>query len=81
MFEKNSPSLTGQNRFAYELCKRLDTIIDFRDDISILVPANTTVYPAFKRIKIIMSDKEIKKTENWDWGILKTRATNLTQWH
>ena len=52
-------NLTGIERFAYEVCKRLDKIVD-KDSISIYVPANAKNVCEFQNIKILRSKKECK---------------------
>lgn len=59
-------NLTGIERFALEVCKRLDAILTDADDVRLLVSANARFVPDFKRIKIIQSKKAIRSFPLWD---------------
>lgn len=59
-------NLTGIERFSWEVCKRLDKLIQKDDDVSILVSSNPKSVPEYKNIKIIRSKKEIKSFPKWD---------------
>ncbi len=59
-------NLTGIERFSWEICKRIDNLLQNDDDFGILVPSNAKNYPEFKKIKLIISEKEIKSFPKWD---------------
>ena len=59
-------NLTGIERFSWEVCTRLDSLLTNKDDIRILVPANAEKIPEFKNIKIEKSEKNIKSFPKWD---------------
>lgn len=59
-------NLTGIERFAYEICVRLDKIIE-KDFIGIFIPKNAKVIPSFENIKIYVSDKNIKSFPRWSF--------------
>lgn len=58
-------NLTGIERFAWEICKRLDKLVS-GEKISILVPKNAKETPEFENIKTIWSEKEIHGFPKWD---------------
>ena len=58
--------LTGIERFAYEICIRLDKLINNHNDVRIVIPANAKKIPDFKNIKIIRTNKPIKSFPLWD---------------
>ena len=58
-------NLTGIERFAWEICKRLDKLVS-GEEISILVPKNAKETPEFENIKVIESEKEIHGFPKWD---------------
>ena len=57
-------NLTGIERFAYEICIRLDKIIP-KDFIGIFIPKNAKIIPSFENIKIFVSTKNIKSFPRW----------------
>jgi len=59
-------NLTGIERFAFEVCSRMDELLTENDDIALLVPANAKVIPTYKNIRIIHSKKAIKSFPRWD---------------
>lgn len=59
-------NLTGIERFSWEVCKRLDELLQKNDEISILISANPKSVPEYKNIKIIRSQKEISSFPSWD---------------
>ncbi|MBP5442024.1 MAG: glycosyltransferase family 4 protein [Treponema sp.] len=58
-------NLTGIERFAFEICKRLDYLIQ-KDEIWMYVPHNAKKIPDYKNIKIIVSEKELTSFPVWD---------------
>ena len=61
-------NLTGIERFAWEVCKKMDGLLEEKDDIRIFVPANARTVPDLKKIKIEKSSKKIKSFPLWDMG-------------
>ena len=59
-------SLTGIERFAYETCAHLDTILTAEDDVRIIIPSNVKTVPQYKNIKIIRTEKPLKSFPLWD---------------
>ena len=59
-------NLTGIERFAFEICKRLDLLLQSEDDIAILLPSNAKTIPQYKNIKIIKTDKALTSFPRWD---------------
>lgn len=59
-------NLTGIERFAWEICARLDALLTSFDDVSIFVPANAKRIPEYAHIKIIKSDTALKSFPLWD---------------
>ena len=59
-------STTGIERFAYETCKRLDSLLTPEDDIRIIIPSNSRIIPDYKNIKTIKLNKELKSFPLWD---------------
>ena len=59
-------SLTGIERFAYETCARLDSLLSAEDDVRILIPSNAKTVPQYKNIKIINTEKPLKSFPLWD---------------
>ena len=62
-------NLTGIERFAWEICKRIDSLLSSSDRVSILVPANAPKVPSYARIAVIRSDKEARSFPFWDLGV------------
>lgn len=58
--------LTGIERFAFEICIRLDKLLSPEDDVQILLPSNAKNIPEFKNIKIIETHKPLKSFPLWD---------------
>ena len=62
-------SLTGIERFAFEICRHLDSIIESEGnsslEFSILVPQNAKNIPVYKKIKIVHG-KALKSFPLWD---------------
>jgi glycosyltransferase involved in cell wall biosynthesis len=61
--------LSGIERFAYEITKRLDAIAH-KDEIGIIVSKDAKNVPAFKNIKIINYEKDIISFPKWQQFIL-----------
>ncbi len=61
-------NLTGIERFAWEVCKKMDCLLTKDDDIRLLVPANAKKIPDLKKIKLEKSLKSIKSFPLWDMG-------------
>ena len=59
-------NLTGIERFAFETCKRLDSLLQPDDDIRIIIPSNVKTIPQYKNIKIIKINKPLKSFPLWD---------------
>ena len=75
-------NLTGIERFAFEISKRLDALLTPKDDIRIIIPSNARTIPQFKNIKIINSKKPLRSFPFWDlfeFGALcrKINATGI----
>ena len=62
-------NLTGIERFAYEIAKRLDEISN-KDEIGIIISKNASNVPVFKNLKIINYDKDIISFSKWQQFIL-----------
>ncbi len=58
-------NLTGIERFAFEICKHLDSLIE-KDKIGIYIPKNAKVIPDYNNIKVILSKKECKVFPLWE---------------
>lgn len=59
-------NLTGIERFAFETCKRLDSILQPEDDVRIIIPKNAKTIPEYKNIKIIRTKKRLNSFILWD---------------
>ncbi len=59
-------NLTGIERFAWELLRRLDVILPAGSPLFLLVPANAKSIPQYKNIGLIKSEKAIKGFPKWD---------------
>lgn len=57
--------LTGVERYAYEICMRLDSLIN-KDDLMIYIPHNARFIPEFKNIKIIISSHTVHSFPVWE---------------
>jgi len=74
-------NLTGIERFAYEIIKRLDAISK-KNEIGIIIPNNAKNVPEFINLKILNYKKDIKSFPKWQQFILpfilrKNRALPL----
>lgn len=70
-------NLTGIERFAWETCRNLDEILREDEKIALLVPANARQIPQYRKIKIIKSQKEIKRFPLWDMGTFARECKKL----
>jgi len=59
-------NITGIERFAYETCIFLDSLITPQDDFRIIIPSNAKNVPDYKNIKIIKSEKPLTSFPRWD---------------
>lgn len=57
-------NLTGIERFAYEILKQLDKIIN-KNEFSIYIPKNCQNIPKYENIEVIIAKKELKSF--WSW--------------
>ena len=57
-------NLTGIERFAYEVCLKLDELVE-PDFLGIFIPKNAKTIPSFKNIKVFVSEKNIKSFPRW----------------
>lgn len=76
-------SLTGIERFAWEVCERLDRLSSADDGIALLVPANAHTMPAYTNIQVVRSKQAIHAFPLWDMGTFavmcqKMHATALS---
>ena len=58
--------LTGIERFAFEICKKLDLILQSEDDVRIIIPSNAKTIPQYKNIKVVKTNKQLKSFPLWD---------------
>lgn len=58
-------NLTGIERFAFEICKHLDSLIE-KEKIGIYIPKNAKTIPNYNNIKVIISKKECKVFPLWE---------------
>ena len=58
-------NLTGIERFALEICTKLDKIIQ-KDSLCMYIPANAKFIPEFQNIKILKSDVECTVFPLWE---------------
>lgn len=58
-------NLTGIERFAFETCKHLDSLIE-KNQIGIYIPKNAKTIPNYNNIKVIISKKECKVFPLWE---------------
>ena len=70
-------NLTGIERFAFETCKKMDSIISKDDEISLLVPANAKKIPEYKNIRLVFSSKKIKSFPLWDMETFARACKNF----
>ncbi len=70
-------NLTGIERFAWEICHALDSMLTEKDDFSILVSSNARVFPEFKKIKIVIPKVQLKSFVKWDLSIFKKECKKL----
>ncbi len=66
-------NLTGIERYAWEVCRRLDKLLATKTGeqsprFAILVPANAKKVPRYEQIELIRSPKAIKGFPFWDLG-------------
>ncbi|AEE15746.1 glycosyltransferase family 4 protein [Treponema brennaborense] len=61
-------NLTGIERFAYETCIRLDSLVE-KDSVMLYVPKNAFCIPNFKNIKIVVSRKKCTCFPIWEHGV------------
>ncbi len=57
-------NLTGIERFAYEICSRLDGLVK-TGEVGIFIPANARVIPEYKNIEIFVSEKTLVSITQW----------------
>ena len=57
-------NLTGIERFAYEICNRLDALVE-SSSVGIFVPANARVVPEYKNIQVFVSEKTLVSFPRW----------------
>ena len=57
-------NLTGIERFAYEICNRLDALVE-SGTVGIFVPANARVIPEYKNIQLFVSEKTLVSFPRW----------------
>lgn len=74
--------MTGQERFAFEIVKNLDRVIDNNDNIELVVPTNATNIPPLHKIKVVKFGKA--KGSLWEqlflaWYLMikRKRSINL----
>lgn len=75
-------SLTGIERFAWEICRELDTLLESSSGVSLYVPANAQDIPRYQNISILVSKKAIRSFPLWDMGTFarecrRQKATGL----
>lgn len=58
-------NLTGIERFAFEVCKRLDSLLQ-PNQIKMLVPRNARFVPMYKNISVVVSEKDTKIFPLWE---------------
>ena len=66
-------SITGIERFALEVCTRLDKMVQ-QDFLAILIPANAKFVPEFNNIKVIKSSVECNFFPKWVQGEFNKQA-------
>ncbi|MDE5614994.1 MAG: glycosyltransferase family 4 protein [Treponemataceae bacterium] len=76
-------NLTGIERFAWEVCARLDALLAADDAVALLVPANARAVPSYTNITLVRSKKAIRAFPLWDMGTFarscrKRHATALS---
>ena len=59
-------TLTGIERFAFEVCAALDEIVRRTDEIALFAPRNAKQIPAYKNIEVILSKNPLKSFPVWD---------------
>lgn len=59
-------NLTGIERFAYETCARLDSLLGRNDETALLLPDNARSVPAYKNIRIVRAGASITSFPLWD---------------
>lgn len=58
-------NLTGIERFSWEICKKLDSLIS-PNELEIYIPKNAKLIPAFNNIKCTVSTKNCDSFPKWD---------------
>lgn len=70
-------NLTGIERFAWEVCVRLDALLTQADDVRILIPVNAKRFPEFRHIQPVLSNKPLKSFPRWDMCTLPRYCRKL----
>ncbi|MCR5723549.1 MAG: glycosyltransferase family 4 protein [Treponema sp.] len=70
-------SLTGIERFAWEVTRQLDALLTDTDDVRILIPVNAPHFPEYKRIQPVISEKPLKSFPLWDMHTVPRYAKKL----
>lgn len=74
-------SLTGIERFAFETCRQLDSLLSEKKEsglnVSILIPPNARIFPDFTNIHPIVSKTALKSFPKWDMITVKKEAERL----
>lgn len=70
-------NLTGIERYAAEVCRRLDSLLKEEDSVFILVPKNAHFVPEYKKIRIIQSKKSIRGFPLWDLVVFALAALKM----
>lgn len=70
-------NLTGIERFAWEVCARLDALATSGDRIAILVPPNAKTVPAYTHIEIIRAKKPLTSFPRWDMRTMAQECKRL----
>ena len=74
-------SLTGIERFAFETCRQLDSLLSEKQapglNVSILIPPNARILPDFVNIHPVISKTALKSFPKWDMFTLKKEAERL----
>jgi len=56
--------LTGIERYAYEITRRLDNLCE-KDEIAVVIPSNAENIPVYKNLEIIRLEKKSKSNIRW----------------
>ncbi len=70
-------NLTGVERHAIELCRRLDGLVAAEDGYALLAPANAKFVPEYTHIRVIRSKTAIKRFPFWDMGTFARACRRL----